>query len=251
MSDEVEVTDVDLSDEQVEEVESPEVELSDLDIETYRNHQVSVKVGGIDQRVSVDEAVAGYQRQADYTQKTQELATQRSELQWAAAIRGALDNDPQGTLDLLSQHYGLGPKVAQQEEESSWGEPAVDPRYSQLEQRLARFEEAQATADLHKEVARLQTQYGEDFNPQEVVAEALKRGSTDLEGTFKLVAFDRLVGKGRTDGVAKQAAAAATAAKKVASLASGGTTVHTAGADPSPIFSISDAYHAAKRSLGA
>lgn len=42
--------------------------------------KVKVKVNGAEQEVSLDELRNGYQRQADYTQKTQELATQKQEL---------------------------------------------------------------------------------------------------------------------------------------------------------------------------
>ena len=42
--------------------------------------KVKVKVNGAEQEVSLDELRNGYQRQADYTQKTQELASQKNEL---------------------------------------------------------------------------------------------------------------------------------------------------------------------------
>lgn len=59
--------------EQTTEVEEPESPIpTDL--------KVKVKVNGIEQEVSLDELKNGYQRQADYTTKTQELANQRNEL---------------------------------------------------------------------------------------------------------------------------------------------------------------------------
>lgn len=44
------------------------------------DYKVKVKVNGIEQEVTIDELRNGYQRQADYTQKTQELASQKQEL---------------------------------------------------------------------------------------------------------------------------------------------------------------------------
>ena len=51
---------------------NPEVSGEISNGETY-----SVKVDGVEQLVSLDELQNGYQRQADYTRKTQELARER------------------------------------------------------------------------------------------------------------------------------------------------------------------------------
>jgi hypothetical protein len=252
VSDEVNVPTDDLAaGEQVDGVDGAEaVVLSDLDLAMYRDHQVTVKINGEERKVPLAEAVAGYQRQADYTVKTQELAKQTDQLQWATAMRGALDNDPQGTIDLLMQHYGVSRAAAAETVADQWSEPA-DPQYESLNARIARFEEAQATADLHAEVARLQSQYGDDFDAREVVAAALERGSTDLEATFKLVSFDRLVERQRTSSASAAANAASTVAKQVGGLVAGGATPQSRASDDTPIRSISDAYFAAKREYGA
>ena len=46
----------------------------------------TVKVDGQEQQVSLDELRNGYQRQADYTRKTQELASERERLAQGEAI---------------------------------------------------------------------------------------------------------------------------------------------------------------------
>ena len=80
---------------QIEELgEVEDSEISRLDINELGDHYITVRVDGEDVDVLLSEAVAGYSRQSDYTRKTQELATQKSELQWATAIKQALDNDP-------------------------------------------------------------------------------------------------------------------------------------------------------------
>ena len=84
-----------------ESVDEEEVEESDEEEEDYEpddnrdaegddtSDVYSVKVDGQDIEVSLDELVAGYSRQSDYTRKTQELATERKELEEAYAQMSA------------------------------------------------------------------------------------------------------------------------------------------------------------------
>ena len=48
----------------------------------------TVKVDGLEEQVSLEELRDGYQRQSDYTRKTQELASERKRLEQAEAIVG-------------------------------------------------------------------------------------------------------------------------------------------------------------------
>ena len=76
--DEEEVSDSDSDDEdEYEPEENLEVEGDDSDV-------YAVKVDGKDVEVSLNELLAGYSRQSDYTRKTQELATERKSLEEAA-----------------------------------------------------------------------------------------------------------------------------------------------------------------------
>ena len=52
----------------------------------------TVKVDGDEHQVSLEELQDGYQRQADYTRKTQELAAERQRLQQAETIVSALES---------------------------------------------------------------------------------------------------------------------------------------------------------------
>ena len=70
--------------------------------ETY-----SVKIDGKHQEVSLEELRDGYQRQSDYTRKTQELASERKRLQQAEAIVSSLETDPDGTLTALADAFGV------------------------------------------------------------------------------------------------------------------------------------------------
>lgn len=232
-----------------------------LDINEYGSHVVTIKVDGEEQRIPLSEVTAGYQRQSDYTRKTQELAEQRQQLQWASAIAQALDNDPGQTIQLLQEHYGMSRAEAKQavqqavsNSEETWDDP-MDARIREMDARLKQFEQDREYQRLEREVVRLQETYGEDFNPQEVVAQAFATGNSNLEAVYKQIAFDRLLQRSRAaeqlaQTIANQEAAVIEA-KRNAGNVSGGVTASGVGEiDASPIRTISDAWNAAKRSYG-
>ena len=85
------------------ETDSLEVPASEAHEEPVSDEPLhTVKVDGEDRQVSQSELLNGYQRQADYTRKTQELAVERERLQQAETIAQALESDPEGTLKALS-----------------------------------------------------------------------------------------------------------------------------------------------------
>ena len=230
-----------------------------LSVEEYSNHRVPVKLDGEELQVPLSEAIAGYQRQADYTRKTQELSQQREQFQFASALEAALQRDPAGTIDMLSNHYGISRQAAQDMVSEDDGFDLLDPteqRYKQLDKRIASFEEFQSQQKIEKEISGLQQKY-QDFNIQEVVNAALRSGSTDLEGTYKQNAFDKMMAK---EELARKAAEkqqqntnGVVAAKRQAGVVSGGSsaTTNTTSESFQPITSISEAWKAAKRSMGA
>lgn len=230
----------------VENLTEEQIEL--LPVDEYGDKYVSVSVGGEEIQVPLKEALSGYQRQADYTRKTQELSEQRKQVQYGVALQEALQNDPNGTLALLSQHYG----VAQQpsEEEELYMDP-VEKQYRQLDQRLAAFEQQKAMDQLERTVQSLQTRYGSDFDANEVVAKALALGSSDLEAVYKQVAFDRLYEDASAVRHLRekkaQEQAQVTQAKRQASVVSNGSSASSADVSAKPITSLRDAYEAAKR----
>ncbi len=161
---------------QVEDLDGAEGGGPVLPVDEYATYMVPVRVDGEEIMVPLSEAVQGYQRQADYTRKTQEVAQQRQELQVVAAIKQALESDPTGTIQALSEHYNVATNTVapsqDYDEDWSYGTTEQDPRLSQLEQRIAAFEKAQAQAQLDAELGRLQAKYGETFSAQEVLAQA-------------------------------------------------------------------------------
>lgn len=234
-----------------------------LSVDEYANHKVPVKLDGEELQVPLSEAIAGYQRQSDYTRKTQELAQQREQFQFATALQTALERDPAATIDLLSKHYGISQQAATRmvEQANSLDNDfdSLDPveqKYRELDQRIASFEEYQNQQQVEREIQRLQTRY-QDFDVSEVVTQALKLGSTDLEGTYKQIAFDKMMRKMELESQAKQHAAqqdnAVLEAKRAAAVVSGGAsaTATTTNDSFEPITSVADAWAAAKRQMGA
>ena len=217
----------------------------------FADKKVKLPVAGEEIEVSLKEALAGYQRQADYTRKTQELSQQRQQVQFAAALQEALENDPAATVELLQKHYGIDSQVAEEDE-------FLDPSEKQirsLEKRIASFEEQQALSEIERTVSGLQARYGEDFDANEVVAKALATGNSDLEAVYKQIAFDRL-----WEGQMKQKQAATAQQQReqqiveqkrqtgIVSGAGGGAA--SADVSNGKVSSLRDAFDLAKRQLG-
>ena len=227
-------------------VEEAQAEPELFDIANFADKAVKVQVDGQELTIPLQEAIAGYQRQADYTRKTQELSEQRKQVQFAATLADALEKDPAATLQMLQKHYGLNVQAPQEDE-------YLDPTEKQLrlmEQRIAAFEQKQAMDELTKTVESLQSKYGDDFNADEVVAKALTLGTTDLESVFKQIAFDKVYSKATEaskklteDQSRKQAKREATIVSSASSSKSGTAPVT---AKPSTVF---EAFEQAKKTL--
>jgi hypothetical protein len=235
---------------QVENVgsETPEVEANYFEWDEYADHKVKVPVAGEEVEVPLREALAGYQRQADYTRKTQELSQQRQQVQFAAALQEALENDPAATVELLTKHYGLDANSVEAEDEF------LDPGERQirmLEKRIASFEEQQALQEIERTVSSLQARYGEDFDANQVVAKALATGNSDLEAVYKQIAFDRLWESNKMNNSQRQKEQQIVEAKRQTGVVSG-VAGGAASAAPTtaPVSSLRDAFDLAKRQLG-
>ena len=233
-----------------------------LNVDEWGQHRVPIRVDGEEMYVPLAEAVSGYQRQADYTRKTQEVAQQRQELQVVAAIKQALDNDPATTLRTLADHYGipLGQQAQQAPVadqyggwgEQSWNEPdPTDSRYMQLEQRIMQFEKQQAQQQIETELGRLKQIYGPEFDPKEVLAQAVATGNSNLEQVYKLIDYDRKAALLKKQQQQATQTKTTTDAKKAAAVVSGGRSASSKPVSgDGPIRTIADAWAAAKRQHG-
>lgn len=230
--------------------EAPEVTQDYFAWDEYADKPVKLNVAGEEIDVPLKEALAGYQRQADYTRKTQELSEQRKQVQFGTALQEALQNDPKSTLELLKQHYGL------EEQQSSEDELLLDPvekQYRQLESRMKAFEQEKALRDLEKTVESLSRKYGDAFDADEVIAKALATGNSNLEAVYKQTAFDRIFEQNVTANQVKAKKAdeekAIVQAKREATVVSKGASARSADVSSKPVTTLRDAFELAKRQI--
>jgi hypothetical protein len=229
--------------------ETPEQEQELFDYTEIGDKFVKLQVDGQDVIVPVKEALAGYQRQADYTRKTQELSEQRKQVQFASTLAESLQQDPAGTLQALNQHYGIKTPIQDQEVEEEYLDPA-EKQLRNLEQRIASFEQQKAMDELTRTIDSLQGKYGDDFNADEVVAKALATGSNDLEAVFKQITFDKVYSKASEATKKLSEEQSRVEAKRSASVVSGGSAnKNTVGAKAAKPTSVFEAYEQAKKTL--
>jgi hypothetical protein len=249
-----EVIDPIIEDGQVDETgeaqaETPVEEQELFDYTEIADKVIKLQVDGEEVVVPVKEALAGYQRQADYTRKTQELSEQRKQVEFAAALAKSLQEDPASTLLALQQHYGVGTNTVTSEEEE-YLDPA-EKQFRSLEQRIAAFEQQKAMDELQRTIESLQGKYGDDFNADEVVATALAKGSTDLEAVFKQITFDKVYSKASEAQKKLMDEQSRVQAKRQAAVVTGGAAakapVIPAKAAPKTVF---EAFQEAKKVHG-
>ena len=70
--------------------EAPVVAQDYFTWDEYADRPVKLNIAGEEIDVPLKEALAGYQRQADYTRKTQELSEQRKQVQFGTALQEAV-----------------------------------------------------------------------------------------------------------------------------------------------------------------
>jgi len=154
----------------------------------------TIKVDGEQQQVSLEELQNGYQRQADYTRKTQELAAERQRLQQAETIVSALEADPHGTLAALGNALGVEDTPVPRDDMSSWeDEDPTAQRVAHLEAQVARQAQTHRKQALDKEVSRLKGQYG-NFDEQALFKHALDNKIANLEAAYTHMNFNGLAG---------------------------------------------------------
>jgi len=164
--------------------------------ETSTGDSFTVKIDGAEQRVSLNELQNGYQRQADYTRKTQELASERERLAQGEAIVQALEADPEGTISALAGSFGVS--VGNQNTLSSEGadHEDMDPdevRLRRIESSIEEQNRALRQQNLQKEVSTLRNKYdGIDFDEKALYAHALKNKINNLDAAFTHMNWDKM-----------------------------------------------------------
>jgi len=215
--------------------------------------QFTVKVGGEEMQVSLEEALNGYQRQADYTRKTQELAAEREQLTHAERLWNAIEADPEYVIREMAQAYGLpigqmDDRPAQREDPFAvpdGDDNASDPRWQQVEQFMQQAQMERAQAQIDRELAGLHQTYGVQFDDTELLQFAVERQIADLDAAFKAFAFDRMSRMAADRSVQQRKAQAPPVAGGHGVAA--GAVAPGGGAAP---LSVADAFRAAEAAHG-
>ena len=152
----------------------------------------TIKVDGAESEVTLGELQQGYQRQADYTRKTQELASERQRLEQAEAIVSALEADPQGALSALSTAFGIE-DTRQPSSTDEWADEPdpTEQRIASLEAKVATQSQTARKQALEKEVAVLHDKYGE-FDADALYRHALSNRIPNLEAAYAHMNFGSL-----------------------------------------------------------
>ena len=169
------------------EVDTPDASVTS-EVSEEPGELYSIKIDGEEQQVSLDELQAGYQRQGDYTRKTQELADERRRLAQAESIVTALENDPEATIGALARTFdvGMGNRSVSSDDDFDMMDEDVDPnskRIAELEARLEQQDRFQRQQQIEKTVENLQGKYG-DFDSTELLQHAVKNGIDNLEAAL-------------------------------------------------------------------
>ena len=135
----------------------------------------TVTIDGVDHQVSLDEMRNGYQRQSDYTRKTQDLAAERERLAQGEAIVQALESDPRGAVSALADAFGVS--MGNQNTDQNELVEDLDPeevRLRRIEQSIEEQDRANRQQNMQKEVKELSTKFNTEIDEKALYSHALK-----------------------------------------------------------------------------
>lgn len=182
-------------------------------VETPPAPSHTVKVNGEDVSVTLEELLSGYQRQSDYTRKTQEIAKQAAGLKRASAIQEAFDRDPREAMRALAEAYGVDTAP---EADDEFADP-IEKRQNALEKQLREMQHAARQSDIDRTLNTLRDTYGE-FDEDSLFAHSLKTGIRDLGAAYRDMTYDDHVAQAKSTAAAEAAAEAKLQAKREASV---------------------------------
>jgi len=201
----------------------------------------TVKVDGQEQQVSLDELQNGYQRQADYTRKTQELASERERLAQGEAIVQALEADPVGAIEALTDAFGLTYEDNQTTQMPSFED--LDPeeqRLQRIETSIETQERAGRQQNLQKDLQNLRDKYGTDINESELYAHALRNNIGNLDAAYTHMTYGAMQEQARNANIVEEKRAA-----NVVDSTTGGSTSDNVERAVGAVSTIRDAYRLA------
>lgn len=225
-----------VSDDGTDEVVTAEPEKQYVDLDELADRYV--RVG--DDEVLVKDLPARVMMHKDYTQKTQELAAQRQAVAWANALQAALNEDPNGTLEVLGQAWGAQPQASETDDPRDRDIAELKSWRSQEQARTVR-------AQIAAEAQAVEAEHGVDFLMEASQLAQQKRWTLTeaaevLEGR-KLKAY-LAAEKAKADGNA-----ARTAAKRNDAVVTTGGSRRAVEPGPQEFNNIDDALKAALKEV--
>ena len=239
-----------------------ETEAPVFDWSSHTDQLVTVKVDGEELQVPLGEAINGYQRQADYTRKTQSLSEQQNELEYAQSLQTALENDPEGTVEYLARVYGvdLAQNTAAEDIEPEYFTPE-EQRIADLEKRVMQQETVRQEEAVLQEIIQLQDRYGE-FDETALLSYAIKHQIPSLDMAYTHMMFPQVQqgAKAYEEAMSKyeaqklEAESKATQAKRAAAgvVSPGhGTSSSAVGVNTPEVMSLRQAFSQAVQQHGS
>jgi hypothetical protein len=220
--------------EQAEAVETPEGgELeaparSYVEVDDEDNRYVPVKVDGEDIEIPFSELKRGYSRQEDYTRKTQETAKLRDEAKIGLQLQQALQANPELTLRILSDQYGINfapPPPAAEAQRPEFDDPLEEQIWTERQARLAleeRLAQRDADAELSSAVNGLKQQFNlndEDVGVVVQTAYQMRVGTEAFPQIWKAIAYDRISARVQAQRAEAERKAAETTSRQGAAAA--------------------------------
>jgi len=146
------------SDEGVNLFADPESTEAEEDQDESQSYEVTVN--GVKSQVDVNELIAGYQRQADYTRGTQEVADLKKEHNNAITLWEALEGDYAGTVQKLMARTGIQGKIAEAPEQDM--EALIEAKLAEKlanDPRIQQFENESSLRQLNEVFAGVEKEY--------------------------------------------------------------------------------------------
>ena len=127
----------------------------------------------------------GYLRQQDYTRKTQELAELRREAETGLAILQALASDPNTTISMLAEQYGM---VGGGDEDDDL--LPVERETRELQNRVAQIEQQTRAAQLENDVVKAMSDHSLEGEPDELIKYMIAENIGNPRTAARLLALE-------------------------------------------------------------
>ena len=205
----------------------------------------TVTIDGEQMDVSQSELINGYQRQAEYTRKTQELATERERLAQGEAIVQALESDPESAVSALADAFGIrmGNQASVPQEEMEELDPE-ETRLRRIESAIEEQDRIQRQQNLQKEMNTLRDKYQADIDENALYSHALKHNIGNLDAAYTHMTYEDLQSKAKNSDILEEKRAAS-----VVEDGSGATEGAISRDFNKAVTSLRDAFDLAKQEL--